>query len=85
MFFCWFFRVLRTTLLYDSIFIYDNMFNLKSQIYFGCISGPFNFKKLLSFTPFFNDPVRLGGKHPSKNTEPTGLGGENSIKKWTIE
>ena len=38
MFFSWFFRVLRTTLLYDNIFMYDNMFNLKSQIYFGCIS-----------------------------------------------
>ena len=41
-------------------------------------SGSFNFKKLLGFTSFFNDPVRLGNRTYR-------VWGENSIEKWTIE
>ena len=50
------------------------------SIFFRRLSqGYVNFKKLLGFMSFFNDPVRLG------TTEPTGPGGKNSIEKWTIE
>ena len=49
-----------------------------NQMVLNCRSESFNFKKLLGFTSFFKDPVRLANRTYR-------AWGENSIEKWTIE